>query len=221
MKCNGLLFDLDGTLVNSLPAVERCWLNWASRFDLEPKFVISHIHGRKAIDNIKYFLPSASEEDVNAEFERINQLEIQDVADIAPLVGAQALLSAVIDLQIPWAIVTSGSYPVAHARHKAAALPMPDIFITAQDIVNSKPAPDGYLLGAQRLNLSPAACVVFEDSPAGVSAGLNAGCQVIAINVPSSAPILNKVDYILCSLEQVAISKDKQGEVTLDFSSIR
>lgn len=104
---------------------------------------------------------------------------------------------------IPWAIVTSGSMPVARARHKIAGLPAPEVFVTAERVKRGKPEPDAYLLGAQLLGLAPQECVVVEDAPAGVLSGLAAGCHVIAVNAPADTPRLNEVDLVLHSLEQI------------------
>lgn len=108
---------------------------------------------------------------------------------------------------IPWAIVTSGSMPVARARHKVAGLPAPEVFVTAERVKRGKPEPDAYLLGAQLLGLAPQECVVVEDAPAGVLSGLAAGCHVIAVNAPADTPRLNEVDLVLHSLEQITVTK--------------
>ena len=114
-------------------------------------------------------------------------------------------------LDIPWAIVTSGSIPVATARRNAGGLPQPEVFITAEQVKKGKPQPDAYLLGAERLGLAPQDCVVVEDAAAGILSGLAAGCQVIAVNAPADAPKLDQVDLLLSSLEQIAVSKTEQG----------
>lgn len=129
-----------------------------------------------------------SEEDIQAEFRYLEQIEATDTEGITALPGARELLEHLNEAQIPWAIVTSGSVPVAHARHKAAGLPTPDVFITAERVKRGKPEPDAFLLGAELLGLAPAECVVVEDAAAGVLAGLNAGSHVIAVNVPAGSP---------------------------------
>lgn len=215
MTYSGFLFDLDGTLVDSLPAVERAWSNWAARQGIAADDVLAFIHGKQAITSLRHFMAGQSEEAIQAEFLALEQTEAKDTDGVQALPGAKALLSTLNELQIPWAIVTSGSVPVAHARHKAAGLPEPAVFITAEQVVKGKPEPDPYLLGAKKLGLSPDVCVVVEDAPAGVLSGLNAGCAVIAANAPADTPRLNEVIIQLTSLESLVVTKLADGQFTL------
>ena len=137
------------------------------------------------------------------------------ILTVCALPGAQALLATLNELQIPWAIVTSGSVPVAHARHKAAGLPAPAVFITAENVKRGKPEPDAYLLGAEKLGLAAGECVVVEDAPAGVLAGLNAGSAVIAVNAPADTPRLSEVTFSLTTLEALGVTGDGKGGFTL------
>ncbi|MCO7260574.1 sugar phosphatase [Dickeya zeae] len=215
MECKGFLFDLDGTLVDSLPAVERAWSNWAIDHDIAPQTVLDFIHGKQAITSLRHFLAGASEETIQREFVELEQVEATDTAGIVAMPGAQALLTRLDELDIPWAIVTSGTVPIAHARHREAGLSAPREFITAEQVARGKPNPDAYLLGAERLGLSPAECVVVEDAPAGVLSGLAAGCKVIAVKAPADTPRLDEVDAALSSLEQLQISLTADGWVTI------
>ncbi|MCA7012618.1 sugar phosphatase [Dickeya dadantii] len=217
MECKGFLFDLDGTLVDSLPAVERAWSNWAKDHDIDPQTVLDFIHGKQAITSLRHFLAGASEETIQREFVALEQVEATDTTGIAAMPGAQALLVRLDELDIPWAIVTSGTVPIAHARHRAAGLPAPREFITAEQVAHGKPNPDAYLLGAQRIGLAPAECVVVEDAPAGVLSGLAAGCLVVAVNAPADTPRLDEVDAALHSLEQLQISRTADGWVNISL----
>ena len=200
MKCKGFLFDLDGTLVDSLPVVERAWSNWAKSRDLDPAVVLDFIHGKQAITSLRHFMPGESEEAIQQQFSLLEKVEAEDTDGISALPGAVQLLERLEALSMPWAIVTSGSVPVARARHAAGELATPEIFITAELVAKGKPNPDPYLLGAQRLGLKPEECVVVEDAPAGILSGLAAGCKVIAVNAPDDTPGLDKVDLVLKSL---------------------
>lgn len=211
MECKGFLFDLDGTLVDSLPAVERAWVNWAKRRGVDPQDVLDFIHGKQAITSLRHFMPGESEAAIQQEFLLLEQVEAQDTEGVTALPGAAALLARLNQLDIPWAIVTSGSIPVATARRNAGGLPQPEVFITAEQVKKGKPQPDAYLLGAERLGLAPQDCVVVEDAAAVILSGLAAGCQVIAVNAPADAPKLDQVDLLLSSLEQIAVSKTEQG----------
>ncbi|CAI0947629.1 sugar phosphatase [Serratia grimesii] len=211
MECKGFLFDLDGTLVDSLPAVERAWINWATRRGINPQDVLDFIHGKQAITSLRHFMPGESEDAIQQEFLLLEQVEAQDTDGVTALPGAAALLARLDQLDIPWAIVTSGSIPVATARRRAGGLPEPEVFITAEQVKHGKPQPDAYLLGAERLGLAPQDCVVVEDAAAGILSGLAAGCQVIAVNAPADAPKRDQVDLLLTSLEQIAVHKTEQG----------
>ncbi|WP_337048852.1 sugar phosphatase [Serratia fonticola] len=213
MECKGFLFDLDGTLVDSLPAVERAWTQWAERHGISPQQVLDFIHGKQAITSLRHFMPNATEAELQHEFTRLEQVEAEDTDGVNALPGALALLERINALGIPWAIVTSGSVPVANARRLAGGVPLPEVFITSERVKQGKPHPDAYLLGAQGLGLAPQDCVVVEDAPAGILSGLAAGCQVIAVNAPVDTLKLDQVDLILSSLEQLKIAKSEQGAV--------
>lgn len=217
MQCKGFLFDLDGTLVDSLPVVERSWCSWGDRFGIPHDEILSFIHGKQAITSLRHFMPGQSEAAIQAEFSRLEQIEAGDTEGIRVLPGAIALLETLNTHAIPWAIVTSGSIPVAHARHRAAGLPMPEVFVTAERVQRGKPEPDAYLLGAGLLGLPAEVCAVVEDAAAGVLSGLAAGCHVIAVNVPADSPRLDEADFVLTTLEALHIIKQPDGtvEVTL------
>lgn len=206
VECMGFLFDLDGTLVDSLPVVERSWIAWAQRHGVDAQEVLGFIHGKQAITSLRHFMPGASEEAIQLEFKQLEKTEAEDTDGVVALPGAVALLQRLNQLQIPWAIVTSGTQPVALARRVAAGLPEPAVFITAELVARGKPQPDAYLLGAQRLGLAATACVVVEDAPAGILAGLNAGCRVISVNAPADTPRLGEVDLCLSGLDELAVS---------------
>ncbi|RJT45342.1 sugar phosphatase [Rahnella woolbedingensis] len=211
MECKGFLFDLDGTLVDSLPAVERSWINWALSWGVNPQDVLAFIHGKQAITSLRHFMEGESEETIQKEFLKLEQIEATDTEGVTALPGAHLLLSELNRQNIPWAIVTSGSMPVASARHKAAHLPEPEVFITAEQVKHGKPQPDAYLLGAERLGLAPEDCVVVEDAAAGVMAGLAAGCKVIAVNAPDDTPGIENVDFDLSTLEILLVSSSGEG----------
>ncbi|ATM85222.1 sugar phosphatase [Yersinia massiliensis] len=213
VECKGFLFDLDGTLVDSLPVVERAWIGWANKRGINPSEVLDFIHGKQAITSLRHFMPGASESEIEAEFLALEHVEANDTDGIRDLPGAVALLERLNNLSIPWAIVTSGSVPVASARRAAGHLPEPKVFVTAELVKHGKPKPDAYLLGAERLGLAPEDCIVVEDAPAGILSGLAAGCKVIAVNAPADTPKLDQVDLVLSSLEHITVEKTANGAV--------
>ncbi len=211
MLCSGFLFDLDGTLIDSLPVVELAWSNWAKKKGVPIQDVFDFIHGKQAITSLRHFMPGASEEALQAEFLALEKFESECVDGVTALPGAVALLNRLDELDIPWAIVTSGSLPVASARIQAGRLPTPAVLITAEQVARGKPQPDAYLLGADKLGFAPRECIVVEDAIAGIQAALAAGCPVIAVNPPAQTPQKNAVGKLLTSLEQMRIERDAAG----------
>ena len=206
----GFLFDLDGTLVDSLAVVETAWSKWGERHAIPASEILAFIHGKQAITSLRHFLPQADEATLRKEFLWLEQLEATTVEGIVPLPGARALLTYLTEHEIPWAIVTSGSLPVATARFQVLDLPRPAVFITAEQVAKGKPHPDPYLLGAEQLGLAPERCVVVEDAAAGIEAGLAAKCAVIAVNAPADANHLDAT-YRLRSLTDLTITPGDEG----------
>ena len=202
IRCAALLFDLDGVLINSTPAVARVWRRWAMEHGFDPEKVIARAHGRPSLATIREFLPNADHEAENREVER---REIADLEGVLPLPGALELLGSLPDDR--WTIVTSGTRPLAEVRLRAAGLPVPDRLITATDIVNGKPHPEPYLKGAAFLGFSPERCVVLEDVPAGVRAGKSAGARVIAFKTTAQPSALREAgaDWILNDCRDVQL----------------
>jgi len=180
----GVLLDLDGTLIDSIAAVERSWLQWCSEYGVDPVRLLG-FHGVPAARVIETLLP---EGDRVAAFERIRDLEVADVADIVVLPGAAALLAALADGGVPTAIVTSGTRDLAEARIAATGLTHPPVVVTASDVERGKPWPDPWLLGARLLGVDPRQCIVVEDSMAGLRAARDAGCRGLVAVTSTTAP---------------------------------
>ena len=170
------LFDIDGTLVDSTPAVERAWRIWAAENDLDAAAILQVSHGRRAKDTLADFV---TPECVDAAYQRLLALEMADLDSVVALPEAAELLASLP--RDRWAAVTSGGRELMSARLAAAGLPVPDVLVTAEDVDVGKPDPAGYLLAARRLGADPAECIVVEDAPAGLEAGCRAGCRVIAV----------------------------------------
>lgn len=216
VSAEALLFDLDGVLINSIPAVERVWSRWALERDFNVQEVLHRAHGRPSIETLRYLLPDADHE---AENRLVEQAEINDVEGIVPLPGVKELLAALPHDR--WAIVTSCTRPLAEVRIRAAGLPTPGLFITSNDITRGKPHAEPYLKGAAGLGFKSEECIVVEDALAGIASGRNAGARVIAFTTTASINdlVAAKPDWILkdCSAIQLDGSKP---ELTLALEEI-
>jgi len=181
ISCNAVLFDLDGVLVDSTPAVARVWTGWALEHGLDPAEVVKRAHGRPSLSTIRDYLPEADLELENQELER---RELADLEGVVALPGAQELLSSLPPAG--WTIVTSCTRPLAEARIRAAALPTPEHLVSADEITRGKPDPEPYWKAATLLGFPAKDCVVVEDVPAGIQAGRAAGAPVIAVRTTAA-----------------------------------
>jgi mannitol-1-/sugar-/sorbitol-6-phosphatase len=187
IRCAALLFDLDGVLINSTPAVARVWYRWALAHGFDPQEVITRAHGRPSIATLRDYLPGADHE---AENRKIEHAEIEDLDGVVALPGTLDLLAKLPEDR--WTIVTSGTRPLAEVRIKHAGLPLPQKMITANEIVHGKPDPEPYLKAAAMLGFAAVDCVVCEDVPAGIRSGKSAGAKVIAFTTTVQAALLRE-----------------------------
>jgi len=176
----GFLFDLDGTLVNSKPAVERAWIKLAQEAQIPLEKMVG-LHGIPAEQSLRMLLEGRSEDEIRSWVDRIEFLESSDTAGVIAIPGAKNLLNELNTRGIPWTIVTSCTIPLALSRVKAAGIEMPDHSVTFNDVKLGKPHPEPFILGAKRIGLEPNQCWVIEDAPAGVKSGKSAGCTVAAV----------------------------------------
>jgi sugar-phosphatase len=212
LNCAALLFDLDGVLIDSTPAVARVWTKWALERGFDPAEVVARAHGRPSLTTVREYLPHADHPAENREVER---REIEDLEGVIPLPGALELLAS-----LPlnrWTIVTSCTRALAEVRIKAAGLPVPPRFITSNDIVHGKPDPEPYLKAAAMLGFTASDCVVFEDAPAGIRAGKNSGARVIAFPTTTNEGALREAgaDWIVRNCADIHVEARSDKGVTL------
>lgn len=215
VQCGALLFDLDGVLINSTPAVARVWSRWAIEHGFNPEEVVARAHGRPSLTTVREYLPNADHEKENREVER---REINDLEGVVPLPGALELLASLpLDR---WTIVTSCTRPLAEVRIKAAGLPLPKRMITSNDITRGKPDPEPFLKGASLLDFPAERCIAFEDVPAGVRAGKSAAAKVVAFTTTVGERALRDAgaDWILKNCADVRLCEYAK-DLTLEFRS--
>jgi len=208
VRCSGFLFDLDGVLVDSRAVVERTCRRWALRHELDPEKVLRIAHGRRTRDTVKAAAPHL---DADREAAWIDAVELADVDGLVAVSGAGELLT-----RLPvasWAVVTSCGRALAELRLTSVGLPIPKIVVTSQDVSQGKPAPDGYRLGAKRLGLEVAACVVFEDAPAGIAAARSAGARVIALTTMLAARDLAGADATIPDFTAIRVRPERDAFV--------
>ncbi|MEU1625282.1 HAD-IA family hydrolase [Streptomyces sp. NPDC020096] len=204
------LLDMDGTLVNSDAVVERCWRRWADEHGLDPVEVLKVVHGRQGYATMAVLLPDRPMAENHADNARMLAQETADTEGVVPIAGAPAFLASLSDL--PHALVTSADEGLAQARMTAAGLPMPQVRVTAECVSASKPDPEGFLKGAAELGFAPEDCVAFEDSEAGITAGLAAGMRVVGVGPRAAA--LNPTAHI-DTLDQIRVEAASDGGFTL------
>ena len=170
-----ILSDFDGVLVDSEASVMRGWRSWADARGIPGDRLQRSLHGRPGADVIAELAPALDPKQENLEVER---LQASDSDDVVALPGAADLLA---DPPAPVAVVTSGTLNLVRSRLGPAGLAEPDVLITVDRVTRGKPDPEGYLMAAAELGVDPADCVVLEDAPAGIEAGLAAGAHVVGI----------------------------------------
>jgi sugar-phosphatase len=205
----GLLFDMDGVLISSIGSVERCWKRWCKQYGVPNAESFEVPHGTRAIDVMRMLKPEFTEAQLAEGLRVIEDMEIEDTADLTVLPGAEALLA-----QLPperWAIVTSATHRLLLGRLAVAGLPVPERLISADMVVHGKPDPEPYRRGAELLGLAPAECVVVEDSPSGIGAGVAAGCRVLGVLGTRAVSELHAATWIVRSLEDIAARVFEDG----------
>lgn len=178
IHCSALLFDMDGVLIDSTPAVARVWHRWAVEHGFDPDTVVHLAHGRPSRTTIRELLPNSDTHDIDREDREVERREMEDLDGVVLLPGAQELLSILPPER--WTIATSCTRPLAEVRLRAAGLPIPKTMITSGDVKIGKPDPEPYLKAAANLGFAASDCIVVEDAPAGIRAGKAAGARVIA-----------------------------------------
>lgn len=188
-----ILFDLDGVLVDSSKAVRRSWSAWAARRGFNEAEVVAFAIGHRSVETVQHFGPSPRHNAVR-EASEIEAAQVEDKADLGVVPGAPDIVASVLGRR--WAVITSGGRRVATSRLEAVGLPQSPLMITAADVAEGKPSPEGYLKAAADLGVGASTCIVLEDSSSGIQAGLAAGMAVIGVGidvVPEEEALLARI----------------------------
>lgn len=220
--CSGLLFDMDGVLVDSTPAVARVWSRWGALHGFDPVWATKLAHGRPSLFTVQELLPDAGAEVHQRENDWLEQAEIEDVEDVSALPGVTELLSVLPPGQ--FAVVTSATRKLAEVRLEAGGvLRFARNMVTFDDISRGKPDPEPYLKGAAKIEIRPEKCVVIEDAPSGVRSGKAAGARVIALRTTTGDDELLAAgaDWVINDCASIRLVRPPApGRLEIDLNSL-
>ncbi|KAA8567288.1 hypothetical protein MFRU_007g03230 [Monilinia fructicola] len=218
----GLLFDMDGTIIDSTNAIVKHWNQLGDEIGVDPNVILETSHGRRSMDVLKIIAPEKANWEYIKHAEGLIPEKYGD--DAVEIPGARPLLDSLNRGAHPWAIVTSGTSPLVTGWLRVLKLPSPEHLVVAEDVPNGKPDPACYNLGKSKLSLShapPNSILVLEDSPAGIRAGKAANCKVLA--VVTSHTIEQVVDagadWVVRDLSSVTVVGTRDGGVELEIAN--
>jgi sugar-phosphatase len=191
VECKAILFDMDGTLVDSTPVVERQWKRFAERYGLDYERIMKISHGRRNTETIREIAPHLARPEIFAEFDAE---EMADRRGVTAVRGAASLIEKLAENE--WAVVTSASRELARDRLRSVELPAPNVLVGSDDVEHGKPHPEGYLTAARRLGIPNHLCLVFEDTVPGLEAARAAGMGGIGLTTTFSHVELVPADCI-------------------------
>jgi sugar-phosphatase len=170
-----LLFDMDGTIIDSCVQVDRVWSAWCERSGYVLEEIRQYTHGVRTEDTLRRIAP---ELDIAAETAWIEALDLGGEG-FGVVAGVDQFLECLPETR--WAVVTSAPRLLLEARFASCGLALPRVVVSAETVRRGKPSPEPYLQAAEKLGVDPRDCIVFEDAPAGMASALAAGCQVVLV----------------------------------------
>jgi len=213
LSCRAILFDMDGTLVDSTVVVERVWARFAERFGLDLDVILATSHGRRMEDSIVRFGPDGV--DVAEVKKDLSDFEFVTTEGVVAVPGAAGFVDSLPADGI--ALVTSAGRELAIMRMRSVGVPIPSVVVTADDVDRGKPHPDPYLAAAAALGVDPADAIVFEDADAGIESGLAAGMRVVVVG--SAAGDIARDLPRIRDYSQIGAALGGDGVITLTLTS--
>ncbi|KAJ2891757.1 hypothetical protein MKZ38_000003 [Zalerion maritima] len=216
---DGVLFDMDGTIIDSTSAVVKHWHSVGNEIGVDPELILQTSHGRRSMDILRILCPKKANWEYVCHMEGLLPMNYHQEAVEIP--GARSLLEHIIARKHKWAIVTSGTVPLVVGWLDVLKLPHPEHLVTAESVENGKPDPSCYIMGREKIGLAApsARVVVVEDSPAGIEAGKAAGCKVIGLVTSHVVQDVLGADWIVKDLSDVRLIEGPGEEVTLEISN--
>lgn len=209
-SCSAILFDLDGVLVDSTRQVDREWRDWAARKGVDGDAIMAIAHGVRSLEVIRQVAPHL---DAEAEAAAIENDEAHDQRGVVVMPDALELVQSIPAGK--WGVVTSGSRLLATNRLRHCGLPVPRVLVTSDDVIHGKPHPEPYLKGAEQLGLTPAACLVIEDAPAGIQSARAGGMKVIGLASTYPPEKLTDADAVVPNLGRIQVTSNGTGKLDI------
>ena len=179
LTCRAIVFDMDGTLVDSTALVERIWGDFAAEHQLDVVELLAFAHGRQTHDTVTRFLPRLPEGEARSLTDGLQAVEAGTRDGTVEIPGAAAFVASLPGDRV--ALVTSANHELARSRMAEAGVPWPAVVLASEQVAVGKPAPDGYLLAAELLGVDRDEVVVFEDAAAGLEAARASGASVVVV----------------------------------------
>ncbi|EIM92084.1 HAD-like protein [Stereum hirsutum FP-91666 SS1] len=224
---DAVLFDMDGTLIDSTPGVMRAWETFGKQYGFDPAEAAHASHGRRLADTLVEWckIPKDDLFRLEAEVVRFEQEVIEGGPVILP--GVHELVEQLIEGSSPetksygWTIVTSATSIYTPKALSVCSIPVPDAgYVTSDDVDNGKPHPDPYLAGAKKCGVDPSKCLVVEDAPSGLRAGHAAGSKTLAVCTSHTRSQIEESganpDFIVTDLSKVS-ARWVDGKVVIEI----
>jgi len=191
VHAHAILFDMDGTLVDSTSGVVGAWNLFRQTYPtIDVHHILSSSHGVRTVDNLRNHCGIQDPDTLQQEAERFEEAIVSTSSasggqGIVLLPGVRSIMNELAPWRfLPnpcWTICTSAARAYASSALNIADIPVPDVFVVSEDVPRGKPFPDPYLLGAKQAGVKPENCIVIEDAPSGIRSGRAAGCKTIAL----------------------------------------